>query len=285
MLDMLIKTFTQGDIAAYRASLLHSTFWSQHNAKFFGQEKLISVPLTWLRYAGRCEVLQSIEVRQENVSVIHLLLKTQDSEPSINYTFWLHNNGKVIKSVTAIVDTQQLAMAKNIENNKMIMALPEPDPLVIPDYDQQDNLQGEFAIPSSIIRDQSPLSDLLDSWWSIWSDSQLSIIDEVYADAADISLPVSFQQQGQEELFEFVLSIYSKLNRVFCQLEDIVIDGNNAAIKWFIDADEQGRKVRLPLITIVKTDGQHITSEITTCDILAFGKRHSHSVLFEAKTQ
>jgi hypothetical protein len=285
MLDMLIRTFTQGDIAGYKASLLHSTRWSQHNTTFLGQEKLISVPLTWLQYAGRCQALQSIVVRQADVSVIHLLLKMQDSEPSINYTFWLHNNGKVIKSVTAIVDTQQLARAKNIEKNKMVMALPEPDPLVIPDYDQQDNLQGEFAIPSGIIRDQCPFSDLLDAWWSIWSDSQLSSIDEIYADAADISLPVSFQQQGHEELFEFVLSIYSKLSRVFCQLEDIVIDGSNAAIKWFIDADEQGRKVRLPLITIVKTDGQHIISEITTCDILAFEKRHSHSVLFEAQTQ
>ena len=283
MLDMLIKTFTQGDIAGYKASLLHSTFWSQHNTKFFGQEKLTSIPLTWLRCAGRCQVVQSVAICQGNVSVIQLLLKTQDCEGPVNYTFWLHDNGEIIKSAFAIVDTLQLAIASNTEVKKMILALPEPDPLVIQDYDQQDNLQGEFAKPSNVIRGNCSFITLLDDWWSIWSDSQLSIIDEVYADAADISLPVSFQQQGGRELFEFVLSIYSKLTRVFCQLEDIVIDGNNVAIKWFIDADEQGEKVRLPLITILKTDGDHITSEITTCDVLAFEKRHSHSALFEAK--
>jgi hypothetical protein len=78
-----------------------------------------------------------------------------------------------------------------------------------------------------------------------------------------------------------VLSIKSKLTRVFCQLEDVVIEGNNAAIKWFIDADELGQKIRLPLMTILKTNGEQITSEITTCDILAFNKRHHHSKLFE----
>jgi hypothetical protein len=196
----------------------------------------------------------------------------------------LHDNGEVIKSAFAIVDTLQLAIASNTDVKKMILALPEPDPLVIQDYDQQDNLQGEFAKPSNVIRGNCSFSTLLDAWWSIWSDPQLSIIDEVYADAADISLPVSFQQQGSHELFELVLSIYSKLTRVFCQLEDIVIDGNNVAIKWFIDADEQGKKVRLPLITILKIDGHHITCEITTFDVLAFEKRHSHSALFEVKS-
>jgi hypothetical protein len=281
MLDMLIKAFTQGDVAGYKSSLLHSSFWSQHNTKMFGEDKLTSVPLTWLMSAGRCQVLQSLVVQQANTSVIHLKLKTQDYDLPINYTYWLHNNGKAIKSVYAIVDTLQLSIAKNATVDEITLSLPEPDPLIIPDYDQQDNLQGEFAIPSSIISELCSLSVLLDSWWSIWSNSQLSIIDDVYTEKSDISLPGSFQQKSRSDIFEFVLSIKSKLTRVFCQLEDVVIEGNDAAIKWFIDADELGQKVRLPLITILKTNGKHITSEITTCDILAFNKRHYHSKLFK----
>jgi hypothetical protein len=281
MLDMLIKAFTQGDVAGYKSSLLHSSFWSQHNTKMFGEDKLTSVPLTWLMSAGRCQVLQSLVVQQANTSVIHLKLKTQDYDLPINYTYWLHNNGKAIKSVYAIVDTLQLSIAKNATVDEITLSLPEPDPLIIPDYDQQDNLQGEFAIPSSIISELCSLSVLLDSWWSIWSNSQLSIIDDVYTEKSDISLPGSFQQKSRSDIFEFVLSIKSKLTRVFCQLEDVVIEGNDAAIKWFIDADELGQKVRVPLITILKTNGKHITSEITTCDILAFNKRHYHSKLFK----
>ena len=282
MLDMLIKTFTKGDIAGYKSSLLHSAFWSQHNTKMFGEEKLTSVPLTWLMAAGRCQVSQTIVIQQENVSVIHLKLKTQDYESPVNYTFWLHNNGEAVKAVYAIVDTLQLAIAIDIEANKLILELPEPDPLVIPDYDQQDNLQNEFAIPSTIISEPCSLSVLLDSWWSIWSSSQLSIINDLYTETSDISLPGSFQQKSSSEIFEFVMSVKSKLTRVFCQLEDVVIQGNNASIKWFIDGDELGHKVRLPLITILKTNGEQITTEITTCDILAFKKRHNHSKLFEA---
>jgi hypothetical protein len=281
MLDMLINTFTKGDIAGYKSSLLHSSFWSQHNTKMFGEEKLASIPLTWLMSAGRCQVLQSLVVQQESISVIHLKLKTRNYDSPINYTFWLHHNGEMIKSAYAIVDTLQLSMARKIGANKLILALPEPDPLVIPDYDQQDNLQGEFAIPSSIIIEPCSIGVLLDVWWSIWSNSQLSIIDEIYTEKSDFSAPGSFQQKSSSEIFEYVLFIKSKLTRVFCQLEDVVIEGNNAAIKWFIDGDELGQKVRLPLITILKTNGEQITSEITTCDILAFNKRHNHSKLFE----
>ena len=278
---MLINTFTKGDMAGYKSSLLHSSSWSQHNSKMFGEDKLTSVPLTWLMSAGRCQVMQSLVVKQANISVVHLKLKTQDYESPINYTFWLHNNGEVIKSVYAIVDTLQLSRAKKIDANQMLLALPEPDPLVIPDYDQQDNFQSEFATPSSIIIEQCSIGVLLNSWWSIWSNTQLSIIDEVYTGKSNISLPGTFQQKSSSEIFEFVLSVRSKLTRVFCQLEDVVVEGDNAAIKWFIDGDEFGQKVRLPLITILKTNGEKIVSEITTCDILAFNKRHQHSKLFE----
>jgi hypothetical protein len=278
---MLIKTFTQGDVAGYKSSLLYSSFWSQHNTKMFGEDKLTSVPLNWLMSAGRCQVSQSLAVRQANISVIHLKLKIQEHDLPINYTFWLQNNGEVIKSVYAIVDTLQLSIVKNTHVDEITLSLPEPDPLVIPDYDQQDNLQGEFAIPSGIIPKPCSIDVLLDSWWSIWSSSQLQVIDDVYTQKSVISLPGSFQQKSSSDIFKFVLSIRSKLTRVFCQLEDVVVEGNNAAIKWFIDGDEFGQKVRLPLITILKTNGEQITSEITTCDILAFNKRHHHSKLFE----
>jgi hypothetical protein len=92
MLDMLIKTFTQGDVAGYKSSLLYSSFWSQHNTKMFGEDKLTSVPLNWLMSTGRCQVSQSLAVRQANISVIHLKLKIQEHDLPINYTFLLHGS-------------------------------------------------------------------------------------------------------------------------------------------------------------------------------------------------
>jgi hypothetical protein len=175
----------------------------------------------------------------------------------------------------------QLSIAKNIHTDELTLSLPDPDPLVIPDYDQQDNLQEEFATPSCLVTKPNSLNFLLDTWWAIWSNSQLSIIDNIYTETSDISLPGTFQQKNRDDVFKFILSIRSKLTRIFCQLEDVVIEGNSAAIKWFIDGDEFGQKIRLPLMTILKTDAGQITSEITTCDILAFNKRHSHSKLFE----
>ena len=281
MLDMLIKTFTQGDITGYKSSLLHSSCWSQHNTKMFGEDKLTSVPLNWLMSAGRCQVLQSLVVQQANISVIHLKLKTPDYDLPINYTFWLHNNSTVIKSAYAIVDTLQLSIAKNMHIDETTLSLPEPDPLVIPDYDQQDNLQEEFAIPSDIVTKPCLVDVLLDSWWTIWSCSQLSIIDEVYTEQSEISLPGSFQQKSRSDIFKYVLSIKLKLSRAFCQLEEVIVEGNNAAIKWFIDGDELGQKIRLPFITILKTNGEQIISELTTCDILAFNKRYNGSKIFE----
>ena len=218
MLDMLIRTFTKGDMAGYKSSLLYSAFWSQHNTKMFGEEKLTSIPLKWLMSAGRCQVMQSLLVQQENISVVYLKLKMQDFDSPINYTFWVHNNDKAIKSVHAIVDTLQLSVAKNIDVEAITLSLPEPDPLVIPDYDQQDNLQGEFAIPSGIIHKPCSINFLLDSWWSIWSSSQLLVIDDVYTEKSEISLPGSFQQKNHSDLFEFVLFIKSKLTRIFLSI-------------------------------------------------------------------
>ena len=77
-------------------------------------------------------------------------------------------------------------------------------------------------------------------WDQCYRFAQLSIIDALYVDKSDISLPGSFKQKSSLEIFKFILSIKSKLARVFCQLEYVAIQGNNAAIKWFIDGDVQG---------------------------------------------
>jgi hypothetical protein len=74
------------------------------------------------------------------------------------------------------------------------------------------------------------------------------------------------------------------LTRIFTQLEDIAIDGQDVAIKWFLDGDEGDDKIRLPFITLLKIENNRITVDTTICDILAFNKNFSASRVFKQIT-
>lgn len=280
MLNTFINTFTQGDLEDLKSKLLHSTCWSQHNAKAFGEDKLQSIPLNWLTLTGRCTVQSSINICDNKQQVFNLSLLPKNGNNAINYTFWLKTNGKVIKSVDAIVDTMQVALSTNQTAEKVKQQLPQPDALVIQDYDQQDHLQDELAKPSNIASLDNKMAETLDTWWSIWSKAQLSAIGDVYQQNAEISLPATSNCIHLDGLFDFVLAKFNRLTRRFCQLESLAIEGNHVAIKWHLDGDENGSKVRAPFISILTIENDKISKEITTTDILAFINRFPLSELF-----
>lgn len=282
MLNTLINTFTKGDLIGFKSTLLHSTCWAQHSAKAFGEDKLQSIPLNWLTLAGKCQVKSSINITDGNQQVINLSLMPENGKNLINYTFWLKTNGKVIKAVDAIVDTMQLAFSTSQSADKVKQQLPQPDAFVIQDYDQQDHLQDELAIPSNIAPLNSELAAVLDTWWSIWSKSQLSAISDIYHDNAEINLPATSTSINPDGLFNFVLGKFNCLTRSFCQLESIAIEGNQVALKWYLDGDENGNKIRAPFITMLTIDNGKISQEITTTDILAYINRFGDSVLFNS---
>lgn len=280
MLNSLINAFTQGDLSGLNSKLLHSTCWSQHNAKAYGEDQLKSIPLNWLTLAGRCQLTKSHSICANNQYVINLQLALENTKQPVNYTFWLETNGQVIKSVKAVLDTKQLAFASNKPTDQVIEALPYPDPFVLQDYDQQDHLQGEFAKPSNVVQLGEEQKILLDKWWEIWSKAQFSSIDSVYQVNAQIQLPGLMTCTDRNMLFNFVVSKFSHLSRTFAQIEMVVIEGNNVAIKWFLDGDEKGQRIRAPFISMLTIDNNQIKAELTTTDILAYSKRFSQSELF-----
>ncbi len=282
MLNTFINTFTNGDLAALKSKLLHSTCWAQHNAKAFGEDKLQSIPLHWLTLAGRCSVESSQNITDGNQQVINLRLMPESGNNLINYTFWLQTNGKVIKSVDAVIDTMQLAFSTNQNTDKVKQKLPQPDAFVIQDYDQQDHLQNELAKPSNITSLDDEMANVLDTWWSIWSQAQLSAIENIYHKSAEINVPASSTNISPDSLFNFVLAKFNRLTRSFCQLESVVVEGNQVALKWFLDGDENGKKIRAPFITILTITNDSISEEITTTDILAYINRFPESSLFNS---
>lgn len=280
MLTTLVQAFTKGDLAELKSKLLHSTSWAQHNAKSYGEDKLNAIPVNWLKLAGACHVEQSDVVSQGHHQVINLVLRPDGADNKVNYTFWLETNGQVIKSVDAIVDTMQLTFATSQTTEKVVQALPQPDAFVLQDYDQQDHLQDELATPSNVAGLSGDLATLLDTWWSVWSSAQFSGISQVYAEDAEISLPGSALSSGPTELFNYVLNKYSQLTRVFCQIEKVAVEANKVAVKWYLDGDENGKRIRASFISVLTLDKGKVTADITTSDILAHINRFPDSELF-----
>lgn len=280
MIETLIKAFTTGDIAELKSKLLHSTCWSQHNAKAYGQDKLQGQVLNWLALTGRCQVLNQTCLRQGEHSVVHLTLQPQHSEKTVDYRFWIETNGDVIKSVYAIVDTLQLAFATSQTTDVIMQELPQPDAFVLQDYDQQDHLQNDLAKPSNIGQLSHEQASLLDAWWAIWSEAQLANIDTLYQANAKIALPGATSNGNKQEFFDFVLNKHSGLTRVFCQLEQVIVDGDQVAVKWFMDGDEKGQRIRVPFITLLTLNQGKISVDQTSSDILAHVKRFQESMYF-----
>lgn len=280
MIDTIKNAFTKGDLAALRAKLLHSTSWSQHNTKAFGEDKLQGVVLNWLKLAGQCEVKNTLSISQGEQQVISLALQPENSNSSIAYTLWLETNGNVIKSVNAIVDTVQLSLATDKASEQVIQSLPKPDAFVLQDYDQQDHLQSELAVPSNVAKLSAEHKTVLDAWWSIWSKAQLAAIADVYQDSASISLPGSLNSATPADLFNYALAKFSKVTRAFAQLEQVVVEGEQVAVKWYLDGDENGQRIRAPFITLLTIENGKITAEQTNCDIFAFINRFNQSELF-----
>jgi ketosteroid isomerase-like protein len=284
MLDSIINAFTKGDLADLNSKMLHSAYWGQHNAKFYGSEKLNMILGNWFALTGKCTVLAHQTIKQNNHYVVYLTFETTNKNGTINYVFWLETNQLMVKSVLAIVDTVQLAALNQDSPEKVSDNLPSTDPLVISDYDQQDNLQNNIAWPSNLISKQAQNVEILDQWWAIWSQKQLANINTLYNDDAVINLPGDKHPQKRERLFEFVLSKINTLTRMFTQIEDIAIEGQDVAIKWFLDGDEGENKIRLPFITLLKIENSKITVDTTVCDILAFNKNFSTSHVFKQPT-
>ena len=280
MISTLVNAFTKGDLPELNKKLLHSTCWQQHNAKAFGQEKLQAIVIKWLKATGQCKVVEQKLVSQGQQQLVSLKLQPSNSDKTVNYSFWLETNGEVIKSVSAVVDTMQLAFSTDQTAEKVAQLLPNPDAFVLQDYDQQDHLQHDLATPSNVAKLDANQAEILESWWAVWSNAQLSAISAIYSDDARVELPGFTSTSSSADLFKYVLGKYSHLTRIFCQLEQVILDNEQVAVKWYLDGDENGTRIRVPFITLLTLKQGKIVADNTTSDILAHINRFNDSEFF-----
>jgi hypothetical protein len=119
MLDSIINTFTRGDLADLSSKMLHSVYWAQHSAKFYGSEKINVVLGNWFAFTGEYTVLAHQTIKQNNHYVVPLTFEPTNKNGIINYVFWLETNQLMLKSVLVIVDTVQLEAVIHSNTEKM----------------------------------------------------------------------------------------------------------------------------------------------------------------------
>jgi hypothetical protein len=280
MLTTFINAITKGDIAGLQLKLLHSTCWSQHLHKAYGEAQIKSRLITLFKQFGKSSIDESFELKSGNEHIIFLSIKPEKAQSSVHYTLWLETNGQVIKSIDAILDTMKLSSITNHCEQAMSKMLPTPDAFILHDYDQQDHLQCELATPSNIANLTGKLATLLDKWWAIRSCAQLADIDNVYEKHAKIVLPGHESVSKPEELFKNTIHTHAHLSRIFCQIENIVIDNDKIALKWYIDGDENGQRIRVPYLSILSLTEGKINQDISIADLCAHKKRYPESNLF-----
>ena len=281
MLTTFINAITKGDITGLQNKFLHSTSWSQHLHKAYGEDQIKNRLIALFKQFGQSSIKGSFELQSGNEHIICLSVKPEKAQSTIHYLLWLETNGQVIKSIDAVLDTMSLAYITNRTEQTMLNSLPTPDAFILCDYDQQDHLQCELATPSNMANLSEKLASLLDGWWSIWSSAQLSEIDSIYEKQAKIILSGHKDVCQPSALFRFVMNKNAHLSRIFCQIEKVIVDKDKVAVKWYLDGDEHGQRIRVSYISILLLNEGKIIQDITIADLCAHRKRYPNSDLFD----
>ncbi|TMO62520.1 hypothetical protein CWC18_09865 [Pseudoalteromonas aurantia] len=280
MLTTFINTITKGDVAGLQHKLLHSTCWSQHLHKAYGAGQIKNRLICLFQQFGKCTIEESFELKSDNEHIICLSIKPEKAQSSVHYILWLETNGQVIKSIDAMLDTMKLDCINKHSKKTILNTLPTPDAFILHDYDQQNHLQCELVTPTNIANISDKLASLLDAWWSIWSAAQLSKIDSIYEKQANIILSGHEDAIKPSALFEFIMNKYAHLSRIFCQIEKVIVDKGKVAVKWYLDGDENGKRIRVPYVSILSFKEGKINQDITIADLCAHKKRYPESDLY-----
>ena len=279
MLDSFIRFYEKGDTQTLANKLLHTAFWSQHNFKAYGNAQINEAMSNWLAMAGRCKTRVLSKLQTDSGELYVLELHSRNNKKGFLMTLDVHHNQKVIKSVNCIVDTQQLAESLGVSLNDISHHLPQPDPLIVPDYDHQNHLQDDHAIPSMLMPDQHRLASSLDAWWQIWSVGQLSQIEQSYDKAAVIRFPDKDSETDCDKLFNAFSGLRSQFKRPFCQLLRIVANEQQAVLFWYFEGDEKDtlQRERISFCSILDFEQNLIVKDALVTDLAAHFIRYPES--------
>jgi hypothetical protein len=286
MFSELIELYTRGDIAQLSSKILHSTSWKQHDFTAFGNMQIEKLWLKSLEQFGFLTLSKKQTVQGETFSALYLELTNDKTKQSVSVTFFLEHNNVHIKRLHSIVDTIALAKLLNLTAAQVVEKLPSPDPLFLSQFDHQMHPQSYHAVPSDICDMPKGINQVMTQWWNIWQEKHLASFANIYHADAQVNISGFGTNQGYAALRQFQLKLHNRMNRNYCQLEQLCVDEkqNTVAIQWHIDGDyienEIINRVRIPVISVIRLENNLIVEEQFQVDWLALCKGFNLSYPF-----
>lgn len=280
MFNQLIELYTKGDLAKLSANILHSTAWKQHDFTAYGNMQIEKLWLKSIEKFGFLQVTERQEIQGEQFSALYIELSNEDESEKVSIAFFFEHNNHHIKKLHCIIDT--LALAKLLKQNvtTIVNALPASDPLLLSQFDHQLHPKSYHATPNDITVLPISMSNTVNQWWNIWQEKQLANFDNIYDSAAQIQIAGFGVNEGFHQLRHFHLKLHNRMNRSYCQLENICFNEaeNSVAIKWHVDGDyideEIIKRIRIPFISILTIKNGLVVKEHLQADWLALYKQY-----------
>jgi hypothetical protein len=284
------RIFSDGDMESARKLILHSGVWQQGLFSAYGQSQQSRL---WVNWLGKCglSAVEHCETLSYGGSKIAFLceLRPEKSQSTVRILFCISHNESHIKQVNMLTDTNLLAQALDTSTDDIKAWWPNPDPLVICDYDHQIHLETFHAKPSDMLSGYQghSHSQLLNQWWEIWQRMQFSHINALYAENAQVFLPGKAEAQNSSALFSYCSTLIMGLERHYCQLTDIIIDSDcntKMLVNWYLEGDyrpsnssagsvQMQSRVRMCFSSILQIKDNKIQSEVLLFDQCAFQKQ------------
>lgn len=286
MFNNLIELYTRGDIAQLSSNILHSTSWKQHDFTAYGNMQIEKLWLKSLEQFGFLTLSKKQTVQGDEFSALYFELTNDEANQSVSITFFLEHNNVHIKRLHCIVDTVSLAKLLNLTPAQVVVALPSPDPLFLSQFDHQMHPQSYHAMPTDICDMPKGIDQVITQWWNIWQEKHFGSFEKIYHADAQVNIAGFGTNQGYGALIQFQLKLHNRLNRNYCQLEQLCVDEkqNTIAIQWHIDGDylenDTIKRIRLPITSIIQLENNLIVDEQFQVDWLALCKGFNLSYPF-----
>lgn len=279
MIEHITGLYTEGDLDGLRRHMLHSTAWFQHQQTAYGEDQITRVWMTWLAHCGLSACQERVVVGDGEQCLVLLSLLPENGRNEVRVGLWAWHNEQYFRRMSCQVDTVAMCAATGLSEADLIELLPAPDPLVIGDYDQHEHPHLVDVEPCDLADLGDQVAPVLRGWWSLWQHEQLANINRFYAQDALVQLPGQPGPASQGDLMSYCSNWFLRLSRRFCQPESVILDQDDpgaVAVLWNMEGDLPGasgiRRVRVPIINLLRMDGGRILRDTMIADPLALQK-------------
>lgn len=257
--------------------LLHSSKIELGERYHYGTTQQKALMANWLKSfaeLGEYQVEHEIVAGNYEVALIKVVKGTQCAR----FVVSIYHYQNMIKDLLLTVDRSSLQQLSEKEEREW---WPVPDPLILSDFDQQCHPKTIHAKMVDFIAD-SPLLASLERWWHVWQVADIAEIGPLYADSQFFAYNGQLHKT-QADKQQFLICLEGLIQRRYSQLEQVLVQGNKAFIRWRIDGDrvtEKGvQRVRLKLNTVIQFNSKGgILFEQWVHDDAAFKQRFTYEL-------